>query len=70
MHHVIADHPLLYDTEWSFQQGKSTSTALIAVTHEWATLMDTKKDIACIFFDLKSIILLYSTGITNSSKLC
>ena len=54
MHRVIYDHltdyaPLL-DSQWGFQSGKSTVSALLSATQDWFTSLDQRKDICCVFF--------------------
>ena len=43
----------LSNTQWGFQTGKSTITALLAVTHDWFQALEAKNDVCSVFFDLK-----------------
>ena len=38
-------------SQWGFQPGKSTVTALLETTHDWFQLMESGKEIGAIFFD-------------------
>ena len=42
----------LSPNQWGFSQGKSTTGALLAATHEWHLALDGGNDICCIFLDL------------------
>ena len=57
MHRVIYDHLTDYaplsDSQWGFQSGKSTVSALLSAMQEWFTSLDQRKDICCVFFDLQ-----------------
>ena len=49
----LAEHQPLSDIQWGFQRGKSTTTALLSITQEWARLLDQNHEICCVFFDLQ-----------------
>ena len=57
IHSLIVDHLIehapISDVQWGFQQKKSTVTALLSVTRDWLTSLDQRKDVHCVFFDLK-----------------
>ena len=50
--HLETHHPLS-SSQWGFQSGKATVTALLETTHNWYQLMDAGKKIGAVFFDLK-----------------
>ena len=50
--HLDEHHPIS-SLQWEFQKGKSTTLALLSVSHDWLTQLDTKKDVCCIFFDFQ-----------------
>ena len=49
----LDEHHPLSSLQWGFQKGKSTTLALLSVTHDWLTQLDNKKDVCCIFFDFQ-----------------
>ena len=49
----LAENVPISDAQWGFQKGKSTTTALLAVTQDWFTLLDQGKEIYYVFFDLQ-----------------
>ena len=56
IHEVVISHlnetcPLS-NKQWGFQSGKSTVTALLAVTHDWFRTLESRQDVGSIFFDL------------------
>jgi len=56
-HHLIANylsehHPLV-NTQWGFQSGESTFTALLAKTYDWFTHLKAGRDVGSVFFDLR-----------------
>ena len=56
-YHIISDHlsnfhPLT-TCQWGFQPGKSTTAALLAVTHKWLQALDNGLEVCAIFFDLR-----------------
>ena len=57
IHFLITDHLSLYhpisDSQWGFQVGKSTVSALLTSTHEWLQHLETGRDVCAIFFDLR-----------------
>ena len=57
IHSLISDHinehSSLFDTQSGFQRKKSTVSALLSVTQEWITTLHEKKDVLCVFLDLK-----------------
>ena len=40
-------------SQWGFQARKSTTTALIATTHDWHKYLDEGAEVSAIFLDLK-----------------
>ena len=50
--HLEIHHPLS-TSQWGFQSGRSTVTALLETTHNWFQFMDTGKDVGAVFFDLQ-----------------
>ena len=56
-HYLIAkylsEHHPLVNTQWGFQSGKSTVTALLATTHDWFTHLEAGRDVGSVFFDLR-----------------
>ena len=52
--HLETHHPLS-SSQWGFQLGKATVTALLETTHNWYQLMDARKEIGarCSLIDLK-----------------
>ena len=43
----------LCNIQWGFQDGKSTVTALLNVTHDWLKVLEDGKEVCSVFFDLK-----------------
>ena len=39
--------------QWEFRQGRSTTSALIDVTHKWLQSLDLGKEVCTVFFDLR-----------------
>ena len=50
--HLQLSEPI-YDSQFGFQQGKSTTTALLETTHNWLQLLESGSDVGAIFFDFK-----------------
>ena len=50
--HLSTFHPLS-DHQWGFRASKSTVDALLTVTQEWCSALDTGKEVAAVFFDYK-----------------
>ena len=50
--HLETHHPLS-TSQWGFQSGRSTVTALLETTHNWLQFMDTGKEVGAVFFDLQ-----------------
>ena len=38
--------------QWGFQQGKSTVTSLLTVVVDWLKILESKRDVCAVFFDL------------------
>ena len=38
------------DSQWSFQRGKSTVTALLETTHNWLEILEREKEVGAVFF--------------------
>ena len=45
-------HPLS-NSQWGFQPGKSTVTALLATDDKWLRMLDEGREIGAVFFDLR-----------------
>ena len=45
-------HPLS-NSQWGFQPGKSTVTALLAIVDNWLRMLDEGREIGAVFFDLQ-----------------
>ena len=57
VHHFISahlkhSHPLS-SKQWGLQAGKSTTTALLAIVHDWLEILDAGNEICAVFFDLR-----------------
>ena len=39
------------DNQWRFRSGRSTTTALISVTHDWYCALDNGDEVGVVFFD-------------------
>ena len=50
--HLQLSEPI-YDSQFGFQRGKSTTTALLETTHNSLQLLESGRDIGAIFFDFK-----------------
>ena len=50
--HTEAAMPLVLQ-QWGFRQGRSTTSALIDVTHKWLQSLDLGKEVCTVFFDLR-----------------
>ena len=50
--HLNEYHPLS-NKQWGFQSGKSTTTALLSVTHDWFQALENGQEVCSIFFDLR-----------------
>ena len=54
-HHYINNHLNEYhplsNKQWGFQSGKSTTTALLSVTHDWFKALEAGQEVCSIFFD-------------------
>ena len=49
----LAENQPLSNSQWGFQKGMSTVTAVLSLTHEWLMKLDDNQEISCIFFDFK-----------------
>ena len=49
----ISDNHLLENSQWGFLAGKSTTTALLSVVHDWHLHLEAKSDVCAVFFDLR-----------------
>ena len=47
--HLETHHPLS-TSQWGFQSGRSTVTALLETTHNWFQFMDAGKEVGAVFF--------------------
>ena len=52
MKHLL-EHEIISDEQWGFTPNKSTTTALLTVTHEWLRLLEAGMEVCVIF--LKSV---------------
>ena len=43
----------LSNKQWGFQPGKSTVTALLAVTHDWLKALESRHNVCSVFLDLR-----------------
>ena len=50
--HLLINCPLA-DSQWGFQPGKSTVSALLHTTHDWLQQLEMGTEIGAIFFDFK-----------------
>ena len=51
----LNEYQPLSNKQWGFQSGKSTTTALLLVTHDWFQALEAGQEEMCsIFFDLRS----------------
>lgn len=50
--HLDEFHPIS-QSQWGFQSGKSTVTALLETTHNWFQLMEDGKEVGAVFFDFR-----------------
>ena len=57
VHTIIYQHLCLHyplsDKRWGFLPGRSTSSALLSVTHDWMSYLDESSDVCSIYFDLQ-----------------
>ena len=57
IHQVITTHlnetRPLSNKQWGFQPGKSTVTALLAVTHDWLKALESRHNVCSVFLDLR-----------------
>ena len=57
IHQVITTHlnetRPLFNKQWGFQPGKSTVTALLAVTHDWLKALESRHNVCSVFLDLR-----------------
>ena len=49
-------HPLS-NSQWNFQPGKFTVTALLATVDNWLRMLDEGREIGAVFFDLRKSVL-------------
>ena len=61
--HLSSCHPIS-ESQWGFQVGKSTVSALLATTHDWLQHLEAGQDVCAIFFDL---LTLYPTDVFLTS---
>ena len=50
--HLSSNHPLA-NTQWGFQSGKSTATALLTTTYDWLKELEAGKEVCSVFFDIR-----------------
>ena len=51
--HLSSCHPIS-ESQWGFQVGKSTVSALLATTHDWLQHLEAGQDVCAVFFNLKT----------------
>ena len=60
VHHVISNHLCiihpLSNSQWGFQPGKPTVTALLATVDKWLRMLDEGREIGAVFFDLQKAL--------------
>ena len=49
----LSQHHLLSEMQWGFQTKKSTTLALLSVTHDWFQSLDSGAEVCAVFFDFK-----------------
>ena len=49
----LLEHDIISDSQWGFTTNKSTTTALLALTHEWFRYLEAGIEVCVIFLDLK-----------------
>ena len=59
IHVLISEHLTLFhpisNNQWGFQAGKSTVSALLALTYAWFQQLEAGEEICAIFFDIKKV---------------
>ena len=50
--HLNQYHPLS-DSQWGFQNGRSTVSALLLTIHHWLQLMESGKDVCAVFLNYR-----------------
>ena len=53
--HLSSCHPI-FESQWVFQVGKSTVSALLATTHDWLQHLEAGQDVCAVFFRSKRSI--------------
>lgn len=51
-HHLCVNYPIS-ERQWGFLPGRSASSALLSVTHDWFNQLENGQKVCYIFFDLK-----------------
>ena len=49
----LSSNQLLSDAQFGFCSGRSTVMPLLLATHQWHTALESHKQVACVFFDLR-----------------
>jgi len=49
----LSSNQLLSDAQFGFRSGRSTVMPLFLPTHQWQTALESHKQVACVFFDLR-----------------
>ena len=49
----LSSNQLLSDAQFGFRSGRSTVMLLLLATHQWHTTLESHKQVACVFFDLR-----------------
>ena len=52
--HLSSNHPLA-STQWGFQSGKSTATALLTTTYDWLKELEAGNEVCSVFFDIRKV---------------
>ena len=59
--HLASDHPFA-NSQWGFQSGKSTVTALLATTYDWFQELESGKGVCSVFLDIRKAFDKYPAG--------
>jgi len=49
----LSEHSPLANCQWGFQEGKSTVSALLQVTHDWFQHLERNYEVGAVFFDFR-----------------
>ena len=66
VHGIISDHLLLHspisDQQWGFTTWKSTTAAVLSMTHDCTHALDRGKEVSTVFFDISFASCLWSSS--------